>query len=112
MGFHECEEFFGWDRCCCSCRCCEWSLGKMKQLVADKLVVSLLGDLNKREEDATTWHCLLMFWGTWILGNLDGEEREEEREVDDFKKTHWHQLLLTLACSKTSCRLYPSNKFV
>ena len=48
----------------------------MEQLVADKLVVSLLGELNER---ATAWHCLPMFWG-----NLDGEERE----VDDFKKTH------------------------
>ena len=55
--------------------------------------------------------CHNMALSSYVLGNLDGEERGEEREVDDFKKTHWHQLLLTLACSKTSCRLYPSNKF-
>ena len=53
----------GRDCCCCSC---EWPLWKMKPLVADKLVVSLLG--VEREEDATT-----LF--SSALGKLDGEGR-------------------------------------
>ena len=52
-----------WCRCCC-----DWSLGKMKPL-ADKLVVSLSGELNEREEDATTL-------SSSVLGNLDGERRQ------------------------------------
>ena len=52
--------------------------------------------------------CYNMALSSYVLGNPDGEERE----IDDFKKTHWHQSLPTLAYSKTSRRLYPSNIFV
>ena len=51
----------------------------MKQVVADKLVVSLLGELNQWEEDATTL-C------SSVLGNLDGEGRQ----TDECKTTHWY----------------------
>ena len=47
----------------------------MKPLVADKLVVSLLGELNEREEDDTTF-C------SSALGNLDGEGRQTEECKD------------------------------
>ena len=55
------------ERHCCRC-CCDWSLGKTKPL-ADKLMVSLSGELNEREEDATTV-------SSSVLGNLDGERHE------------------------------------
>ena len=51
----------------------------MKQVVADKLVVSLLGELNQWEEDARTL-C------SSVLGNLDGEGRQ----TDECKTTHWY----------------------
>ena len=35
----------------------------MKQLVVDKLVVSLLGELNERK---MLQRCLPLFWGTWM----------------------------------------------
>ena len=60
---------------------CDWSLGEMKPLVADKLGVSL-GELNKSEEDATRL-------SSSVLGNLDGEGRP----IDDCKKTHWYKRL-------------------
>ena len=61
----------------------------MKQLVADKLGVSLLGELNKSEEDTTRL-------SSSVLGNLDGEGRP----IDDCKRTH-----VCLYCSETSCRI-------
>ena len=53
-------------------------------MVADKLVVSLLGEsllgeLNQWEEDATTL-C------SSVLGNLNGEGRQ----TDECKTTHWY----------------------
>jgi len=48
----------------------------MKPLVVDKLVLSL-GELNEREEDATTL-------SSSVLGNMDGEGRQ----IDDCKRTH------------------------
>ena len=43
------------------------SLGKMKQLVADKLVVSLLGGVERKGLQHGI--CLPMFWGTWMEKN-------------------------------------------
>ena len=53
-------------------------VGKMKPLVADKLGVSLLGELNEKEENVTT---------------LSSVPDREEREIDDCKRAHWHQCL-------------------
>ena len=53
-------------------------VGKMKPLVADKLGVSLLGELNEGEENAR--HCLPV-------------PDREEREIDDCKRAHWHQCM-------------------
>ena len=48
----------------------------MKPPVADRLVVSLLGELNGKKEDATT---LL----SPVLKNLDGRH-----QIDNCKRTH------------------------
>ena len=70
-------------------------LGKMKPLVADKLVVSLLGGLNE----------MLTTLSSSVLGNLHGEGRQ----IDDCKGTHWYQRLPTLPENQLQ-NLYPSNK--
>ena len=49
----------------------------MKPLVADKLVVSLLGELSGRKTTTLS---------SSVLGNLDGIGRQ----IDDCKRTHWY----------------------
>ena len=54
----------------------------MKPLVLDKLVVPLLGELNKRDEDASTLSS----------GNQDGEGHQ----IYDCKRAYWYHRLPTL----------------
>ena len=84
LGFRGSEWILGRDCCCC----CEWSFGKMKPVIAVKLLVSLLR--VEREDDATA-----LF--SSILGNLDGEGRQ----IDDYETAidicpHWIHDVFTL----------------
>ena len=56
----------------------------MKSL-ADKLVVSLSGESNEREADATTL-------SSFVLGNLD----REGHQIYDCKRAYWYHRLPTL----------------
>ena len=67
------------DFCCC---CCEGSLGKMKPLLADNLVVSLMGSMGiEQEEDATA----LFPVGTLIQ---DLEKQTDKRRSEKEKKNY------------------------
>ena len=67
----------------------------MKPLVVDKLVVSLLGELNKRDEDATRL-------SSSVLRNLDGEGSQ----IDDGKRTYWYHRLPTLLENIASDKIF------
>ena len=55
----------------------------MKPVLVDKLL--LLGELNERKEDDTTFF-------SSVLGNLDGEGRQ----IDEGERTYGYQRLPTL----------------
>ena len=47
--------------------------------------------------------CYNMTLSSYVLGNPDGEERE----IDNLKKTHWHQRLPTLTTRKPAADCIP-----